>query len=72
VDNELIISQMKEDSDEEIGDDLYDFWTTNEGGVYYLSDYKDGEGDLYYMPRYGKDADKLEKNIRAILKLYYK
>jgi hypothetical protein len=70
-DNELIISQMKEKTDEEIGDDVYEFWPTDDGEIYFLSDYEDGEGDLYYMSRVGRDAKKLEKNITDIFRLYY-
>ena len=71
VDSELVISQLKEDSSEEIGDDVYTFWATEGGEIYFLSDYEDGEGDLYYMPKVGKDAERIEKNISNLFRLYY-
>jgi hypothetical protein len=71
IDDELVISEMKEDSDEEIGDDVYTYWATDSGEIYFLSDYEDGEGDLYYMPRVGREADRIEKDITSLFRLYY-
>ncbi len=71
IDDELILSQMKEDTAEEIGDDVYSFWPTEDGQIYFLSDYEDGEGDLYYIAKAGKDAEKIEKNITNLFFLYY-
>jgi hypothetical protein len=71
VDDELVISELKEDSSEEIGDDVYSYWVTDDGEIYFLSDYEDGEGDLYYMPRVGKEADRIEKDITSMFRLYY-
>lgn len=71
VDDELVISQMKEDSDEEIGEDVYSYWVTDDNEIYFLSDYEDGEGDLYYMPRVGKEAERIEKDITNLFRLYY-
>jgi len=70
-DDELVISQMKEDSSEEIGDDVYSYWVTDAGEIYFLSDYEDEEGDLYYTPKVGKDADRIEKDISNLFRLYY-
>ncbi len=71
-DQELIISQMKEDTDDEIGDEIYDYWTTSDGQIYFLSDYEDGEGELYYISKVGKDAEKLEKDITDVIRVFYK
>ena len=72
-DDELLVSEMKEDSAEVIGDELYYYRTTDAGEIYYLSDYdyEDEEGDLYYIPRIGKEAERLEKGIKSIFRLYY-
>jgi hypothetical protein len=72
-DGELVISAMKEDSAEEIGDELYGYKITDEGEIYFLSDYdnEDQEGDLYYIPRVGKEAERVEKNIKLIFRLFY-
>ncbi|MCK5129193.1 MAG: hypothetical protein KAQ68_05045 [Clostridiales bacterium] len=72
-DQELIVSSFKEKSDEEIDDDVYRYWVTNANSIYYISDYDDddGTGDLYYLPKIGKDAEKIEKDIATIFRLYY-
>ncbi len=70
-DSELVVSQMKEDSDEEIGDEVYDYWVTSDGQIYFLSDYDEGEGDLYFVASIGKDAERIEKGIVDIIRLYY-
>ena len=71
IDSELVISPMKEDAAEEIGDDVYTYWVTDAGEIYFLSDYEDGEGDLYYIPKAGKDAERIEKDIATLFRLYY-
>ena len=73
-DDQLVISSMKEDSAEEIGDELYYYRTTDADEIYFLSDYdyEDQEGDLYYIARVGKEAERVEKGIKTIFSLYYK
>ena len=71
VDDELILSPLKEDAGEEIGDDVYTYWVTEGGSIYYLSDYDDGGGDLYFISRVGKDAERIEKDIATLFRLYY-
>ncbi len=72
-DAELVISAMKEDSAQEIGDELYYYRTTDAGEIYFLSDYdnEDQEGDLYYIARVGKEAERVEKDIKSIIRLFY-
>ena len=70
-DAELIISRMKEDSAERIGDDVYYYRMSDSGEIYFLSDYEDEEGDLYYIARVGKEAERVEKDIKSIFRLYY-
>ena len=71
TDDELIISDFKENSDEEIGDEVYNYRLTQNGEIYFINDYEDGEGDLYYISKIGKDAERIEKDISTIFILTY-
>lgn len=72
TDHELIISSFKENTDEEIDDDVYRFIFTDDEELYYINDYEDDEGDLYYVSKIGRDSERIEKNISSIIRIYYK
>lgn len=72
IDDELILSPIKEKSDEEIGDDVYIYCLTDDKEIYFISDFEQGEGgDLYYISRVGKDAIKVDKDIDMLRWVYY-
>lgn len=70
-DGTLKLSAFKEDVADEIGYDVFNYWITYSEEIYYLSDYEDGEGDLYYISKVGKNAVKIGKHIVNVFSLFY-
>jgi hypothetical protein len=70
--NELVLSHIKKNSEEEIGDDIHYFMTTEDKEIYFLSDYdKEEGGDLYYYKKVGADVVKVDKDIDGIDRFSY-